>query len=80
MSTAKEYQVKYCELSSDLEASQQENRTLREQLATLKDDVLQASSDKTQTIQRLKYELNMQRDKENARIEHLEEELANKQD
>jgi chromosome segregation ATPase len=80
LATAKEYQAKYCELSSDLESSQQENRALREQLSSIKEEVLQASSDKTQTIQRLKYELSLQRDKESARIEHLEEELASKQD
>jgi hypothetical protein len=34
----------------------------------VKDDILQASSDKTQIIQRLKYELAMQRDKDSAKI------------
>lgn len=80
LAPAREYQAKFSEVSSELEASEAENRSLREQLASMKGEVLQASSDKTQTIQRLKYELNMQRDKENARIEHLEEELSSKQD
>lgn len=67
-------------MSSELESSQQENRALREQLASVREEVVQASSEKAQIIQRLKYELTMQRDKDNARIEHLEEELASRQD
>lgn len=58
---------------SSLEISTQENKSLKDQLAEVKQELLQSSSDKANTIQKLRMELAMQREKENSKIEHLED-------
>lgn len=49
----------------------QENRALKDQLSAIKEELLLGSNDKAQTIQKLRLEISLQKEKENARIEQL---------
>jgi len=52
---------------------------MKSQIDDLKQEILQNSSEKSSVVQKLKLELSLQRDRENSKIELLEEELQGKQ-
>ena len=73
LSSMKDYQSRYNEVISTYEMASQENKTLKDQLGDMKQELLQSSSEKTNVIQKLRMELAMQKDKESSRVENLED-------
>lgn len=71
MSAAKDYQSRYTEVISSLDITTQENKTLKDQLSELRQQLFQSSSEKANLIQKLRNELDLQREKESSKLENL---------
>jgi len=76
----KDYQNKYSEVADSLEATIMENKIIKDQVDSLKTELLQTNNEKSQLIYKLKQELSLQRDKEANKIENLEDALSTKEE
>jgi hypothetical protein len=76
----KDYQNKYSEVADSLEATIMENKIIKDQVDSLKTELLQTNNEKSQLIYKLKQELSQQRDKEANKIENLEDALSTKEE
>jgi len=76
----KDYQNKYSEVADSLEATIMENKIIKDQVDSLKTELLQTNNEKSQLIYKLKQELSLLRDKEANRIENLEDALSTKEE